>query len=211
MHRSYKQAFLQQQRVRVGIINALHVRQRNMMFSNKRCFTTDRPPLAELSHVDGVSGRPKMVDVGAKEITQRSATAISTVRIPARIRSLLEVSSSGQLITKKKGPVIDTAIVAGTMAVKRTSDLIPFCHPLPVEGIDFDVKEVIESSGDFVINLQCTVKTSGKTGVEMEALTGSSIAALTVYDMIKALGHDISIEETRLLVKRGGKSDFGKS
>ena len=104
-----------------------------------------------------------------------------------------------------KGSVIDTAIVAGTMAVKRTHELIPFCHPLPIHGCRFE----ISWSDDVTLSIECSVRTEHRTGVEMEALTGASVAALTVYDMCKALSHDIVIRQTRLLVKRGGKSDIG--
>jgi cyclic pyranopterin monophosphate synthase len=105
-----------------------------------------------------------------------------------------------------KGPIIETAIIAGTLAVKKTDELIPFCHPLPIDGIQFDLKWTKKDT----LKIICCVKTFHRTGVEMEALTGASVAALTVYDMCKALSHDLSIGPTRLIIKRGGKSDIDK-
>ena len=109
-----------------------------------------------------------------------------------------------QQFATAKGPVFHTAIIAGTMAAKRTHELIPFCHPLGVEKCTL----TIEMDGDDAV-IQCTASVHHKTGVEMEALTGASVAALTIYDMCKALSHDIVIAETRLIEKRGGKSDVG--
>ena len=150
----------------------------------------------KLTHVDS-DNRPRMVDVGAKAVTARTATAVAIVRFPAAVAR--ELKRNG--MRAKKGPVIDTAIVAGTMAVKRTHDLIPFCHPLAIERCEFTVE--FASSNEMMI--QCEVAVSHKTGVEMEALMGASIAALTVYDMCKALSHEIAIAEIRLLEKSGGK------
>jgi len=150
----------------------------------------------KLSHVDS-DNRPRMVDVGAKTVTARTATALAIVRFPAAVAR--ELKRNG--MRAKKGPVIDTAIVAGTMAVKRTHDLIPFCHPLAIERCEFTVE--FASSNEMMI--RCEVAVSHKTGVEMEALMGASIAALTVYDMCKALSHEIAIAEIRLLEKSGGK------
>lgn len=111
-------------------------------------------------------------------------------------------------VVGKKGPVFTTAIVAGVQAAKRTSDLIPFCHPLPIEDcrVELSLKE-----GGEVVEVDCTVRVTHKTGVEMEAMMGASVAALTVYDMLKGLSHDIVIEETALLSKTGGKRDFSKT
>jgi len=150
----------------------------------------------KLTHVDS-DNRPRMVDVGAKTVTARTATAVAIVRFPAAVAR--ELKRNG--MRAKKGPVIDTAIVAGTMAVKRTHDLIPFCHPLAIERCEFTVE--FASSNEMMI--RCEVAVSHKTGVEMEALMGASIAALTVYDMCKALSHEIAIAEIRLLEKSGGK------
>jgi cyclic pyranopterin phosphate synthase len=151
-----------------------------------------------LSHVDD-AGRPAMVDVTAKYETLRVATAAARLRFPALVFEKLK--SSG--FETAKGPVLNTAIVAGTMAAKRTHELIPFCHPLGLERCDI----TIEADADG-LQIRCTTAVHHRTGVEMEALTGATVAALTVYDMCKALSHDIVIEETRLLSKSGGKSDY---
>lgn len=151
-----------------------------------------------LSHVDDAK-RPTMVDVGAKQVTERAAVARAVVRFPAHA-----LEETGRELRTKKGPVFDTAIIAGVMAAKRTYELIPFCHPIPLE----DCKIAIEwgSSGEILID--CAVRATHKTGVEMEALTGASVAALTVYDMCKALTHGIRIESVALLSKTGGKRDY---
>ncbi|HEU4664645.1 MAG TPA: cyclic pyranopterin monophosphate synthase MoaC [Dokdonella sp.] len=154
--------------------------------------------MAKLTHVDG-QGRPRMVDVGRKAITRREATAQARVRFPPAVADALREHG----MQSAKGPVIDTAIIAGTLAVKRTHELIPFCHPLPVEHCRID----IAFDGDDELLVRCTVALSHRTGVEMEALTGASIAALTVYDMCKALSHEIVIDDVRLVEKRGGKRD----
>jgi len=140
-----------------------------------------------------------MVDVGGKKITARRAVAKSLVVLNEEI---LEHLTSDEIHTKK-GPVFQTAITAGIMAVKRTSDLIPLCHPLPLENCKITI-EVLELQAE----ITCTVSVNGKTGVEMEALTGASVAALTIYDMCKAFSHDIVIKDTRLYEKTGGKNDF---
>jgi cyclic pyranopterin phosphate synthase len=140
-----------------------------------------------------------MVDVGAKEVTQRIAVAEAHVRLPRA--AALALRKSGH--RTKKGPVFDTAIVAGVMAAKRTHELIPFCHPL---GLDNCKVQITDNKGDIVI--RCEVSIHHRTGVEMEALTGASVAALTIYDMCKALSHDIEITGVRLLEKTGGKRDF---
>ncbi len=151
-----------------------------------------------LTHLDE-NANPTMVDVGDKSITRRTATARSLVLLPPAV---LEALQDGEIKTKK-GPVFHTAIIAGTMGAKKTSDLIPFCHPLGLDSCKFKI-EVIGNQ----VQIDCTCALEAKTGVEMEALTGASIAALTIYDMCKALSHDIIIQETRLLTKTGGKSDF---
>lgn len=152
-----------------------------------------------LSHVDD-AGRPTMVDVTAKHETLRVATAVARVRFPPGVLERLQASG----FQTHKGPVFSTAIVAGTLAAKRTHDLIPFCHPLGLERCDV----VIEAAADGGLEIRCTTAVHHRTGVEMEALTGASVAALTVYDMCKSLSHDIVIAETRLLAKSGGRSDF---
>ena len=155
--------------------------------------------MATFTHVDS-SSRPTMVDVGDKVVTKRTATAETRVRFPAEVAEALRA----QQFSTSKGPVFQTAIIAGTMAAKRTHELIPFCHPLGIEKC----KLAIDMDGDDAV-IQCTVSVHHKTGVEMEALTGASVAALTFYDMCKALSHDIVIAQTRLIEKRGGKSDVG--
>jgi cyclic pyranopterin monophosphate synthase len=152
-----------------------------------------------LTHLDD-KNNPKMVNVAGKDLTLRKATAQSIVDLPESISLTL---SNGEIQTKK-GPLFQTAIIAGTMAAKKTWDLIPLCHPLALEGCDVDI--YLNDEGFVVI--QCTVSVSGKTGVEMEALTGASVAALTIYDMCKSMSHDIVIKETKLLEKTGGKSDY---
>ena len=144
-------------------------------------------------------GNPSMVDVGAKSSSKRTAKARSIVTLGAAILEHLE---AGEIQTKK-GPVFQTARIAGTMAAKRTDDLIPLCHSLGLDSCLFDIR-----TQDADVIIECTVSVEGKTGVEMEALVGASVAALTVYDMCKALSHDIVIRETRLLAKTGGKRDF---
>lgn len=149
-----------------------------------------------LTHV-GDDGRPRMVDVGAKAVTRRQASAEARVRFPRAVAATLRASG----LRSAKGPIVDTAIIAGTLAVKRTHELIPFCHPLPVEHCSF----AIDWDGADALAIRCTVALSHKTGVEMEALTGASIAALTVYDMCKALSHEIVVEALQLVDKSGGK------
>ena len=155
--------------------------------------------MATFTHIDSAA-RPTMVDVGDKVVTKRTATAQTRVRFPAAVAEALR----GQQFNTPKGPVFHTAIIAGTMAAKRTHELIPFCHPLGIEKCTLTV----DMDGDDAV-VHCTVAVHHKTGVEMEALTGASVAALTIYDMCKALSHDIVIAETRLVEKRGGKSDVG--
>lgn len=155
-----------------------------------------------LSHVDA-DNQPAMVDVGDKAVTRRSATARVTVRLPAAVRAAI---ADGD-IRSAKGPVFHTAIVAGTQAAKRTHELIPFCHPLALDAVKISIR--VAEDGHAVID--CLVRVEHRTGVEMEALTGASVAALTVYDMCKALSHDMVISDIRLVSKTGGKSDYGAS
>lgn len=141
-----------------------------------------------------------MVDVSGKAPGLRVATAEAVVRFPAEAYHAL--ASAG--FATAKGPVFHTAVVAGTMAAKRTHELIPFCHPLGLERCDVE----IEPAGGETVVVRCTVAVHHRTGVEMEALTGASVAALAVYDMCKALSHAIVIESLRLVAKSGGKGDF---
>jgi cyclic pyranopterin phosphate synthase len=141
-----------------------------------------------------------MVNVIEKRITKRKALAQADMFLGKEIISLL----NGTEINTKKGPVFQTAVIAGIQAVKKTADLIPMCHPLPLDGIAIDILFSDEEN----INITCAVEMEGKTGVEMEALTGASIAALTVYDMCKAISQKMIIKEVKLLEKTGGKSDI---
>ena len=153
--------------------------------------------MTKLSHIDA-QNRPTMVDVGDKEATDRRAHARTVVRLPDEVAAQID----GDEIKTKKGPVFATAIIAGVMAAKRTHELIPFCHPL---GLD-NCKVTIELTGNEAV-IDCHCRVHHRTGVEMEALTGASVAALTIYDMLKAMSHDIVIAETHLVSKTGGKRD----
>jgi len=155
-----------------------------------------------LTHSDE-QGRPTMVDVSAKPVTAREAIAECRVRFPADVARQLRAAK----LRSAKGGIVDTAIIAGTMAVKRTHELIPFCHPLPIDGCRLAIDWINDTS----LRIECAVRTTHRTGVEMEALTGATVAALTVYDMCKALSHAIVIGPARLVGKRGGKRDFGRT
>jgi cyclic pyranopterin phosphate synthase len=155
-------------------------------------------PPTTLTHLDDAQ-QPRMVDVGAKPATRRTAQARACVRFPPDIAKALH----GAGYVTPKGAVFTVAHIAGVMGAKATSQLIPLCHPLSLDKCDL----AIRMEGDEAL-IDCTVSCLGNTGVEMEALTGASVAALTVYDMCKALSHDIVIAEVRLVSKTGGKSDF---
>lgn len=152
----------------------------------------------QFTHIDP-AGNPAMVDVSNKKITKRVAKAQAIINVGSKIISLIK---DNELITKK-GPVFQTAIIAGVMGAKQTSSLIPFCHPIGLE----DCKIEMQVMGDKIV-INTTVAITSRTGVEMEALTAASVAALTVYDMCKALSHDMIIEEIKLMEKTGGKKDF---
>ena len=152
-----------------------------------------------LSHLNE-KGQPSMVDVGQKPISQRIATARSIVVLGDAIMDVLENND----IQTKKGPVFQTAIIAGVMAAKKTSELIPLCHPLALDNCQVDIQ--INDKREVVI--ECTAKITSKTGVEMEALTGATVAALTIYDMCKAMSHQIVIRDTQLIFKTGGKREW---
>ncbi len=154
-----------------------------------------------LTHIDE-QGRPTMVGVGDKAVTERTAEARAVVVFPSDV-----APSTGETLTTKKGPVFDTAIVAGVMAVKRTAELIPFCHPIPLE----DCRITIDWRAPGELEILCRVAATHKTGVEMEALTGATAAALTVYDMCKALTHGIRISDVALVSKTGGRRDYRES
>jgi len=153
---------------------------------------------AKLTHLDAAN-RPTMVDVGAKEVTLRTAVAEARLQLPRAVSVALRASGH----RTSKGPVFDTAIIAGVMAAKRTHELIPFCHPLGIEQCQV---EITHSRNEIVV--RCRVSVHQRTGVEMEALTGASIAALTLYDMCKALSHELTITGVRLLEKSGGRRAF---
>jgi cyclic pyranopterin phosphate synthase len=155
--------------------------------------------VSKLSHIDKCN-RPTMVDVSHKKATDRTAHARTIVEFPADVAGRF----SGGDIETAKGPVFVTAIIAGVMAAKRTHELIPFCHPL---GLD-NCKITIELDEKKRVVIDCHCKVHHRTGVEMEALTGASVAALTVYDMCKALSHEITISQTRLISKTGGKHEY---
>lgn len=158
----------------------------------------------KLTHLDE-QNNPTMVDVGSKAVTQRTATARATVLLSEEILQQLKLSGDDtEEIYTKKGPVFQTAIIAGTMAAKKTHELIPFCHPLPIEKCKLQVRLNAQRE----VEIDCTVAVTSKTGVEMEALTGANVAALTIYDMCKALSHEIIIKDCKLMAKSGGKRDF---
>jgi cyclic pyranopterin phosphate synthase len=151
------------------------------------------------SHINK-DGNPKMVDVSGKNITKRTAIARATMFLGKEVVSHF---NNNELVTKK-GPVFQTAIVAGIQAVKKTSDIIPMCHPLLINGVDIDIKIVDDKHAEVF----CKVTIEGKTGVEMEALTGASATCLTIYDMCKSISQEMVIKEVKLIEKTGGKSDI---
>lgn len=160
-----------------------------------------------LSHLDD-KNRPSMVNVGGKAPTARTAHAVAIVVLPPALAALINHHE----ITGKKGPVFQTASLAGVMGAKRTSDLIPLCHPLPLEDCQVELKaQPPAADGSVEVHIHCRAAVHAKTGVEMEALTGASVAALTLYDMGKAVSHGIVIREIRLLEKTGGKRDYRAS
>ncbi|MFA6288551.1 MAG: cyclic pyranopterin monophosphate synthase MoaC [Opitutaceae bacterium] len=157
-----------------------------------------------LSHLDA-KNKPAMVNVGPKAATRRTAHAVAVVVLPRALAALI----SNHEIAGKKGPVFQTASLAGVMGAKRTSDLIPLCHPLSLEDCQIEIRpSQPDAAGSVEVAIHCRVSIEGKTGVEMEALTGATVAALTLYDMGKAVSHDIAIKDIRLLEKTGGKKDY---
>jgi cyclic pyranopterin phosphate synthase len=163
-------------------------------------FLLSTPAMAQLSHIDD-QGRVRMVDTGSKQITSRRAVASARVLMASTTVDALRKHRT------PKGDPLETARLAGIMAAKKTSDLIPLCHPLPITHIDVQAK--LEEDG---VSLTAEVSTNAQTGVEMEALTAVSVAALTVYDMCKALEKGMTITDVRLESKTGGKSgDFARS
>jgi cyclic pyranopterin phosphate synthase len=153
----------------------------------------------KLSHVDA-SGNAMMVDVSEKKVTARSAVASGIVKFPKEVFETL----ASQDFLGNKGSIIQTAVIAGIQAVKKTADLIPLCHQINLSKVHLDIRPE-----NYTLKISCTVKCNEKTGVEMEALTGVSVSALTIYDMCKALSHEIRITDIQLEQKKGGKNDFG--
>jgi len=158
--------------------------------------------MSTFTHLDA-SGNPSMVDVGEKSVTRRSATARAIVYLPEEVLAHFEQDD----IRTKKGSVFQTAIIAGIMAAKRTGELIPLCHPLGLDNCQVHIS--LNEQREVVVD--CTASITAKTGIEMEALTGASIAALTIYDMCKAFSHDIVIREIKLMAKSGGKRNFSRT
>ncbi|ANH80524.1 molybdenum cofactor biosynthesis protein C [Niabella ginsenosidivorans] len=155
--------------------------------------------MAELSHVNKNS-QPVMVDVSEKKITRRNAVARAMITLPEQV---METLRKDDFMTRK-GSVFQTAVIAGIMAAKKTGGLIPLCHPIGLDNCEIN----IELNGQQDMVIYCTAGVEAKTGVEMEALTGASVAALTIYDMCKALSHDMVIREIKLIEKSGGKNDL---
>ena len=157
-----------------------------------------KPKFTHLSEGDV----PRMVDISKKNVTERTAIAVSRIHLGHELYELLKESGS-----TKKGPVLQTAVIGAIQAAKRTSELIPMCHPLPLSGVDVD----IELEAEYAV-IHVIAKTNGRTGVEMEALTAASVAALTIYDMCKSVSKSMRIESIYLLKKTGGKSaDYPKN
>ena len=155
--------------------------------------------MSNFSHINK-NNNPKMVDVSDKKITKRTAIAKAIMFLG---KEIITHFNNDELITKK-GPVFQTAIIAGIQGVKKTSEIIPMCHPLLINGVDIEIN-IIDTEN---IEVLCRVTIEGKTGVEMEALTGVNITCLTIYDMCKSISQDIIIKEVKLLEKTGGKSDI---
>ena len=155
--------------------------------------------MSNFSHLNE-NNNPKMVNVSDKKITKRTAIAKATMFLG---KEIITHFNNDELITKK-GPVFQTAIIAGIQGVKKTSEIIPMCHPLLINGVDININ-IINSEH---VEVLCEVIIEGKTGVEMEALTGVSATCLTIYDMCKSISQDIIIKEVKLLEKTGGKSDI---
>ena len=153
----------------------------------------------KLSHLDD-SGNANMVDVSDKQASAREAVASGRVAFPPDIFEVL----SDRDFLGKKGSIIQTAVIAGIQAVKKTSELIPLCHQINLSKVHLDIRPSTDA-----LDIRCIVKCNERTGVEMEALTGVSVSALTIYDMCKALSHEIRITDIQLVKKTGGKSDFG--
>lgn len=155
--------------------------------------------MSEFTHLDK-DGQPAIVNVGGKKVTHRKAVAQAIIFLPENVLAALKRDD----FKTKKGSVFQIAIIAGIMGAKKTSELIPLCHPIGLDNCNLQI--ALNDHNEIVI--ECTASIEAKTGVEMEALTGASVAALTIYDMCKALSHDIVIKEIKLIEKTGGKNDF---
>ncbi|MCS4304031.1 cyclic pyranopterin monophosphate synthase MoaC [Chryseobacterium sp. BIGb0232] len=158
--------------------------------------------MSEFTHLNK-NGEPAIVDIGGKNVTKRKAVAQAIISLPNNVLEALQKDD----FQTKKGSVFQIAIIAGIMGAKKTSELIPLCHPIGLDNCNLQIE--LNNQNDIVI--QCTASIKAKTGVEMEALTGASVAALTIYDMCKALSHDIVIKEIKLIEKSGGKNDFRRA
>ncbi|MEJ5106013.1 MULTISPECIES: cyclic pyranopterin monophosphate synthase MoaC [Chryseobacterium] len=158
--------------------------------------------MSEFTHLNK-NGEPAIVDIGGKNVTKRKAVAQAIISLPNNVLEALQKDD----FQTKKGSVFQIAIIAGIMGAKKTSELIPLCHPIGLDNCNLQIE--LNNQNDIVI--QCTASIEAKTGVEMEALTGASVAALTIYDMCKALSHDIVIKEIKLIEKTGGKNDFRRA
>lgn len=158
--------------------------------------------MSEFTHLNK-NGQPAIVDVGGKQITHRKAVAQAIISLPENVLEALQQDD----FKTKKGSVFQIAIIAGIMGAKKTSELIPLCHPIGLDNCNLQIE--LNEQNDIVV--ECTASIEAKTGVEMEALTGASVAALTIYDMCKALSHDIVIKEVKLIEKSGGKNDFRRA
>jgi cyclic pyranopterin phosphate synthase len=152
------------------------------------------------THLDA-QNRPTMVNVGDKPVTKRTAHAVAIVSLPAELAAVLR---DGE-ITTKKGPIFHAAVLAGVMGAKKTAELIPLCHSLALDDCQIEIKPDRDRAE---VEIHCRVETHGKTGVEMEALTGATVAALTLYDMAKAVSPAMVIKQIRLLEKTGGTHDY---
>ena len=169
---------------------------RDLTAQQMRNYSTDRP---EFTHLDGESGRPKMVDIGDKPMSHRTARAVARVWVGPQVCQMIQTN---QL---KKGNALSVAQIAGIVAAKSTAKLIPLCHQILLQNVS--VECVVDQNNEEIV-IESFVKTIYQTGVEMEALTAVSVAALTVYDMCKAVNHSIVIKDIRLKEKSGGKRDF---
>ncbi|MDM1555228.1 cyclic pyranopterin monophosphate synthase MoaC [Chryseobacterium indologenes] len=158
--------------------------------------------MSEFTHLNK-NGQPAIVDVGGKKITHRKAVAQAVISLPENVLKTLQQDD----FKTQKGSVFQIAIIAGIMGAKKTSELIPLCHPIGLDNCNLQIE--LNEQNEIVI--ECTASIEAKTGVEMEALTGASVAALTIYDMCKALSHDIVIKEIKLTEKSGGKNDFRRA